>query len=146
MTTALQLVQQATGEMGLAVPTVVAGSTSQDTIQQLALLNAVGYEVARQYPWQALTKQNIFTVSFTTLVGDTTINSSTVSNIASTAGIDTNYQISGTGINQATYVSAVPSGTTLTLSQPATSTNTGATFNLCKVKYAMPSDYDRQID
>jgi hypothetical protein len=40
----------------------------------------------------------------------------------------------------------VPSGTTLTLSQPATAAGTGTTFNLCKVKYAMPSDFDRVID
>jgi hypothetical protein len=59
--TLLQLIQQATGEMGLAVPTVVTGSTNADTIQQLALLNAVGYELLRQHPWQALLKAKINT-------------------------------------------------------------------------------------
>jgi len=53
----LQLIQQATGEMGLAVPTYVAGNTNQDTVQQLALINAAGRELSRQYPWQALNKQ-----------------------------------------------------------------------------------------
>lgn len=146
MTTALALIQQATGEMGLTVPTVVAGSTSQDAIQQLALLNAVGYEVMREYDWQALVKQNIITVTSTTVVGNTTSGSSTISGIASTAGLDTTYAISGTGLNQGTYISAVPNGTTLTLTQQATATATGTTFTLGKVKYAFPSDYDRQID
>lgn len=144
--TMLQLVQQATAEMGLAVPTQVAGSLSQDTIQQLALLNAVGYELYRQYEWQQMVGQNIFQVSVITVVGDSTDGSYTLTNIASTAGIDNTYQVSGVGINQATYINDVPSGTTLTLSQPATSSNVGATYTLTKVKYAMPSDYDRQID
>lgn len=144
--TMLQLVQQATAEMGLAVPTQVAGSLSSDTIQQLALLNAVGYELYRQYQWQAMTGQNIFQVSVSTITGDTTSGSSSLTNITSTAGLDSTYQVSGLGINQATYVSAVPDANTLTLSQPATSTNTGATYTLTKVKYSMPADYDRQID
>lgn len=144
--TVLQLVQRASAEMGLAVPTVVVGSTNADAIQQLALANALGRELMRQFQWQAVSSQYIFTVQSTTVVGDTTTGSSTITNIASTAGIDTTYQISGNGINQATYVSAVPGPTSLTISQPATSDNTGATFTLSKVKYAMPSDYDRQID
>lgn len=144
--TLLQLVQQAMGEMGLAEPTVVASSADDQVKQCMRLLNAAGYELARQHPWQAMNKQYIFTVSFTTLSGNTTLGSSTVSGIASTAGIDATYQISGVGINQATYISAVPSGTTLTLSQPATATATGTTFNLCKVKYPAPTDYDRKID
>lgn len=146
MTTMLQIVQQAAGEMGLAVPSVVAASQSADTIQQLALLNAAGYEISREYDWQALVKSNIQTTTSTTVTGNTTAGSLTVSGIASTSGLDATYQISGTGINQATFITAVPSGSTLTLSQPATATATGTTFTLGKVKYAMPSDYDRKID
>ena len=134
------------GELGLIVPSVVAASSDDQVLQFLRLLNAAGYELSRQHPWQALNKTKIISVSYTTLVGNTTSGSSTVSGIASTAGIDTTYQISGTGINQATYIDAVPSGTALTLSQPATATATGTTFNLCKVKYAMPTDFDRVID
>jgi len=144
--TMLQLIQAATGEMGVPVPTYVAGNTNQDVIQQLALLNAVGREIARQYIWQAITKQYILTVSYTTITADTTSGSTSLTNCSSIAGIDSTYQISGTGLNQATFVSGTPSGTTITLSQPATSTNTGQTYTLGKVRYSMPSDYDRQID
>lgn len=142
----LQIVRAATGEMGLTVPTVVAGSTSPDTIQQLALLNAVGRQLMREYDWQGLVKQNIITVTYTTITGDTTSGSSTITNIADTTGLSSSYAITGTGINQGTYISAVPSSTTLTLTQPATATGTGITFTLGKVKYDFPSDYDRQID
>lgn len=145
MSTLLQLVQQAAGEMGLSVPSVVAGATNTDTLQQLRLLNACGYELMRQHPWQALVKQNIITAIQTTVVGNSTINNNTISGIASTAGLDTTYMISGTGINQGTYVSAVGANS-LTLSQLATASGTGTTFTLSKVKYAMPSDYDRPIN
>lgn len=142
----LQLVQQATAELGLAVPTAVASSTNQDTIQQLALLNAVGYEVVREHPWQALNKAYIFTVDVITITGDTTDGSSNLTNASSISGIDTNYQIQGSGLNQACYVNSAPSGSAIPLSQPATGTFTGQTYTLTKVKYSLPSDYDRQID
>lgn len=144
--TMLQLIQRATGEMGLSVPSSVAGNSTQDVVQQLALLNAVGNELARQHEWQALNKAYTFTVQFSTITGDTVVDTSNLTNASSISGIDATYQISGLGINQATYVSAAPSGSTIPLSQPATSTNTTATYTLTKVKYAMPSDYDRQID
>ena len=142
----LQLVQQATAEMGLAVPTAVDSSTNQDTIQQLALLNAVGYEIVREHPWQALNKAYIFQVDVITITGDVTDGSSNLTNASSISGIDTNYQITGIGLNQACYVNSAPSGTTIPLSQPATATATGNTYTLTQVKYSMPSDYDRQID
>lgn len=146
MATMLQLVQQATGEMGLAVPTAVASSTASDTVQQLALLNAVGYELKSKYQWQALNKAYIFTVSTASITGDTVLGTSNITNASSISGLDTTYQISGTGINQATYIASAPSGATIPLSQPATVTATGSTFTLTKVKYSMPSDYDRIID
>lgn len=146
MTTMLQLVQQATGELGLSVPTAVASSTNADTIQQLALLNAVGHELLRQHPWQALNKAYTFTVSYTSITGNVTLASSNLTNASSISGIDTTYQITGSGLNQACYVASAPSGNTIPLSQPATGTYTGSTYTLTKVKYALPSDYDRQID
>ncbi len=146
MTTMLQLVQQATAEMGLAVPTAVASSTNTDTIQQLALLNAVGYEVQRKHPWQAMNVPYIFTVSVSTITANTTLNSSNLTNCSSIVGIDSTYQISGLGINQACYVTGTPSGNTIAMTQPATSSNTGATYTLTKVKYSMPAGFDRQID
>ena len=146
MTTMLQIIQRATGEMGLNVPSSVAGNQTQDVVQQLALLNAVGNELAREYQWQALSKSYLFTVAFSTITGNTVVSTSNLTNASSISGIDTTYQVSGPGINQATFVASAPSGTTIPLSQPATSTNTGSTYTLTKVRYAMPSDYDRQID
>lgn len=145
MATMLQLVQQATGELGIPVPTTVAGNTATDTTQQLALLNAVGYELTKAYPWEQLNKQHIITVSYTTITAETTSGSTSLTNCSSIAGIDNTYQITGAGINQATYVNSTTAPSTITLSQPATSTNTGQTYTLGKVKYTLPSDYDRPI-
>lgn len=144
--TMLSLIQQATGEMGLSIPTYVAGNNQQDVVQQLSLLNAVGREVSRDYIWQSLTKQNIITVSYTSITADTVAGSNNLINCSSIAGIDNTYQLTGAGINQATYVTGTPAGSTIVMSQPATSSNVGQTYTFGKVKYAMPSDYDRQID
>jgi hypothetical protein len=134
--------------MGLAVPSSVAGNTTADVVQQLALLNSVGYELQRKpdMGWQALQKAYLVTVSTTTITGNTVAGSSNVTNASSIVGLDTTYQITGNGINQATYIQSAPSGSTIPLSQPAIVTATGTTFTLTKVKYAMPSDYDRVID
>lgn len=146
MANVLQLVQQATAEMGLPVPATLAGNTSRDAVQFLALINAVGYELQREFIWQALNKQYIFDVEVITLTGDTVNGVAEITNASSIVGVDDTYQIVGTGINQATYVLGTPAGATIGLTQPATQTATGSTFTLTKSKYTMPSDYDRQID
>lgn len=147
MATMLQLIQQATGELGLAVPTLVAGSTTQDTIQQLALLNAVGYELQRQFDWQALETEYRFTTSYLATTGTWTTSSAVVTGIPDTSTLSAGtWMVSGTGIPQDTYIQSVNSSTQVTLSQTPTAAGTAATINFGKTKYTMPSDYDRPID
>lgn len=144
--TLLEIVQRAAGELGLTVPSSVVGNQALDVTQLYYLVNGLGNDLMRGYIWQSANAQHIVTVTYTTITGDTTLNSSSLTNVSSISGIDTNYGVAGAGINQACYVASAPSGTTIPLSQPATSTNVGATYTLTKVKYAMPSDYDRQIN
>lgn len=146
MATLLQLVQQATAEMGIAVPTAVVGNTNQQVIQLLALTNAVGYEVQREHQWQRMTQEHVFTTEYTETTGDLTSGSTTITNIPSTAGLDSTYQVMGTGINNATNVATVPSGTSVTITQAATASGTGVSLTFGKVKYDFPSDFDRLID
>ena len=146
MATMLQLIQQATAEMGLAVPTSVAGQTSTDTVQQLALLNAVGYEVQREYDWQKLITEYVFTTSYTTTTGDLTAGSAVITNIPSTTGLSTSYQVVGSGVNNATNIASVDSSTQVTMTQAATASGTGVSLTFAKVKYPFPSDFDRLID
>jgi hypothetical protein len=57
--TALQIVQQACGELGLPVPDAVAGTTEETNIQMLALLNSAGYDLAANYQWEELTRTQL---------------------------------------------------------------------------------------
>jgi hypothetical protein len=141
----LQLVQQATTELGLTVPTAVASSTSSDIVQILGLLNAVGYELQREYEWQAINKEYRFTTVFYQYTGDSTASSTSLTGMSSIVGLDSNFMVTGTGINQDTYVSSAV-GATVTLDQAATVTATGTTFTFGQTKYSLPSDFDRQVD
>lgn len=146
MATMLQLIQQATGEMGLSVPSSVAGNTTADTVQQLALLNAVGYEVQRKFEWQAMTKVNYFNTAALSTTGTVTDGSAVVTGIPDTSTLSTLYQVTGNGINTNVFIQSVDSSTQVTLTQECTASATGETLTFSKTKYAMPSDYDRQID
>ena len=145
-TTMLQLIQQATGEMGLSVPTAVAGNTNQDVVQQLALLNAVGYELTRKYQWQALNKLNLFQTNYLTTTGTVTSGSAIITALGSTSGLSARYQGVGTGLLQNDQIVSVDSATQVTMNQQATTSGTGVSITFSQTQYAMPSDYDRQVD
>jgi hypothetical protein len=142
----LALIQQATGEMGLGPPTYVAGNTSDDTIQWLALLNSVGYELIREYEWQALCTEYRFNTAYTATTGTISNGSAVITGIPSTTGLTTAYMVVGAGIPADTYILSVDSGTQVTMTQPATDAGTAQVITFCKTKYAFPSDYDRPID
>ena len=145
-TTLLQLVEQATGEMGLAVPTTVAGNTNTDVIQIRSLINAVGYELTRKYQWQALNKLNLFQTNFLSSTGDVTSGSAIITNIPDTSTLTTQYQAVGAGILQNSNIISIDSSTQVTLDREANATATTVSITWSQTKYSMPSDYDRQID
>jgi len=144
-TTMLQLVTQVTNELGVSTPTAVASNSNQDVIQILALMNAAGYEFLRRHDWRELTKRYTFTSEYTQTTGDVTENTYTITNIPSTAGLDTTYQVVGNGISNACYIESVDSGTQVTVNLPSTGTYTGATITFEKVMYALPSDYESAV-
>ena len=144
--TMLQLVQQATAELNLAVPSFVVGNTSQDVQQVLALMNASGYELTKEYDWQALEKEYRFYTQYVATTGNTTANSYTVTGIPSTTGLTTQYSITGTAVNQDTYVSVVNSSTQVTMSQMASTTTSGGTINFSQTIYDLPSDFETITD
>ena len=140
--TMLQLVQQVTNELGVSTPNSVAGNTNQDIIQILALMNASGYELLRRADWQELTKQYQFYTQYTQTTGNWTTAARTITGIPSTAGLSTNYQVVGTGIGNATYITSVDSLTQVTVSQDFTQAGgTNATVYFQQVKYDLPSGY-----
>jgi hypothetical protein len=141
----LQIIQAATGQLGIPTPTLVAGSTATDTIQLLALLNQLIDDLLREYDWQALCVEYRFTTQFLSTTGTLVANSPTITALAATTGIDDTYQVAAEGVNNDTYVQTLDSPTQVTMTQAASASGTVA-INFCKTKYAMPADYDRMID
>lgn len=150
--TMLQLVQQVTAELNLAVPTYVQGNTSQDVQQVLALMNAAGYELVKETDWQGLEVEYRFYTDAVTFVGDTiSDNSYNIIVTGNATALNNNYSITGTGINQDTYVNSVTydSGlnkSTIVMSQLASGTYTGVTFTFSQTKYDLPPDFETITD
>ena len=146
--TMLQLVQQVTAELNLAVPTFVAGNQSQDVQQILALMNGAGYDLVKEYNWQALQVQYRFYTQAINTTG-TTVNGSTVLQIDEAidlSGVTTQWQVTGTNINQDTNVVSVNNTTkTIVLSQMASGTGSGEIV-LAQTAYSLPADFETITD
>jgi hypothetical protein len=142
----LQLVQQVTAELNLAVPAYVVGNPSQDVQQILALMNRAGYDLIKEYDWQALEVEYRFYTTAVTTTCDTTNGSYTLTNIPSTTGLDSTYSIVGTSIPQDTYVNNVTSSTSLTSTQLASATSVGGSVTFSKTIYPLPPDYETITD
>ena len=145
--TMLQLVQQVSAELNLAVPTYVAGNTNQDVQQILALMNGSGYDLLKEYDWQALQVQHRFytqaiTTNATTVDGSTLL---TVDGGTDISGVTSQWGITGYNINQDTNVVTIDSPTTLTMSQMASGTGTGSVV-LAQTAYDLPADFETITD
>ena len=139
--TMLQMVQQVTAELNLAVPTYVAGNPSQDVQQVLALMNGQGYDLIKEYDWQALQVQYRF---YTQAINcdATTVNGSTTMVVepgVDLSAVSKQWQVTGNNINQDTNVVSV-TGQTVTISQQASGTGTGAIV-LAQTAYTLPPDF-----
>jgi len=139
--TMLQMVQQVTAELNLAVPTYVVGNPSQDVQQVLALMNGQGYDLIKEYDWQALQVQYRF---YTQAINcnATAIDGSTL--LVVDPGVDITavtkqWQITGNNINQDTNVVSV-AGQDITMSQMASGTGNGAVV-LAQTAYTLPADF-----
>ena len=144
--TMLELVQQVTAELNLAVPTYVAGNTSQDVQQILALMNRAGYDLVKEHDWQALELEYRFYTTAITTTCNTTNGSYLLDNIPSTTGLDNTYSIVGTSVPQDTYVDEVLTSTSLNTSQLSSATSTGGTVTFSKTIYDLPPDYETITD
>lgn len=66
----LDIVQDATSEIGIVSPNQVVGNTDQQIKQLLQLANAEGKRLARRYRWQVLQKEATFTTVATASQGN----------------------------------------------------------------------------
>jgi hypothetical protein len=144
----LQLVQQTTAELNLAVPSFVVGNTSQDVQQILALMNGAGYDLLKEYDWQALQVQyRFYTQSLT--ANATTVNGSY--NLTFAAGTDlsnvtSQWQLQGYNIPQDTYVVSA-NNTTKVVVMSQFATGDGVQSVVCaQTAYDLPADFETITD
>ena len=143
--TMVQLITECTQELGIPTPSTVAGNNSQDVVQLLALMNACGYELLRRADWRELTRQHTFYTEATTATGSWAEGVAVITGLASTAGLDTTYQVQGDGIPNATDITGV-GPTSVTINYQPTSTQVNAQVIFQKVKYDLPADYNSTVN
>jgi len=144
--TMLQMVQQVAAELNLPVPSYVVGNQSQDVQQILALLNGAGYDLVKEFDWQALQVQYRF---YTQAIScnATSINNSTLLTVdagVDLTGVDSQWGITGYNINQDTNVVTV-NGQQITMSQMASGSGNGAIV-LAQTAYDLPFDFEAITD
>jgi hypothetical protein len=144
--TMLQLVQQVTAELNLAVPTYVQGNPSQDVQQVLALMNAAGKELTKEYDWQALEKEYRFYTNFVNTIGSCVQNGYVITGIPSTAGLNSNYMVTGNSFPQDTYIVSVDSLNQVTVNQKCSATQIEQSVLFSQTIYPLPTDYETITD
>jgi hypothetical protein len=144
--TMLQLVQQVTSELNLAVPSYVIGNQSQDVQQVLALMNGAGYELTKEYDWQALSKPFRFYTQYLTTTGSCLNGSYQITGLADTTGIDSNYTVVGSSFPQDTQVVSVDSPTQVTVSQKCSADQFNQSVQFSRTIYPLPDDYETITD
>ena len=144
--------QQTTAELNLAVPTYVAGNTNQDVQQVLALMNRAGYDLVKEYDWQALEKEYRFYTQFVNTTGSSTTNGYLITNVQNFVAqdgtdIDSNYMVTGNSFPQDTYVVSIDKvAKTVLVNQKCSGDQTDASVLFSKTKYTLPPDFETITD
>lgn len=147
--TLLQIIQNVYNELSLGQnpPTSIIGNSDSQIRQLLALANREGKNFYNQgfgrEGWQALRRQNIFTINAVSgLTGTFTKGSAVVTSITpNTTGITTVMSpYATTYISVDTLVSSIDSSSQITMSTPALASGTGQSFFCGQTTYPLPSD------
>ena len=100
----------------------------------------------RRFDWRELTKQHTFYTEATSTTGTWSTSSYTITGIPSTAGLSTSYQVQGTGIPNATYITAVTGTNAVTINYKPTQAAVDGQLIFQKVKYDLPADYNSTVN
>jgi hypothetical protein len=146
--TMLQMVQQTAAELNLAVPSFVVGNTSQDVQQILALMNGAGYDLLKEWDWQALQVQyRFYTQSITT--DATTVNGSTILTVdgaTDISNVDSQWQLTGYNIPQDTYVVSANNTTKEIIMSQMASGDGVQSVVIAQTAYDLPADFEAITD
>ena len=142
--TLLELIQSVADELALNRPALVIGSADPQTRQLLALLNRLGSDLSRQYDWQKLNKEHVFTTVSYTRTGTVTAGSPVVTSV-DTTGLSNRFGVMGNGIAPFAQIVTVDSTTQVTMTMPATESGTVA-LEFPQVEYPLPSDWSKPLN
>jgi hypothetical protein len=142
--TLLELIQSVADELALNRPALVIGSADPQTRQLLALLNRLGSDLSRQYDWQELNKEHVFTTVSYTRTGTVTSGSPVVTTV-DTTGLSNRFGVMGNGIAPFAQIVTVDSTTQVTMTMPATESGTVA-LEFPQVEYPLPSDWSKPLN
>src|SRR5574343_1190772 len=145
MATLIQNVQDVCLELGLPSPSAAATSTDDQVLQIVAMMNRVGDTLVTELDSQLLAKEYRFTTEYYQYTGNVTAGSSVITGLSSVAGLSDDFIVIGEGVMQDSAITAVGVNTA-TMSIPATATATGVTLTFGRVRYDMPSDYERIVN
>jgi len=146
--TFLQLMQQASDELGIPQPSQIIGAVDDQSRQLLAIAIREGKEFSVMANgsggWQNLHKEYVFFTEVNSpTTGDITDGSRVITNIPSTTGIVANtWFVDGTGLPIKAKVVSVDSGTQVTIDRPVTETTAGVALTFAKSGYDLPSDFE----
>ena len=142
------MVQQTAAELNLAVPSYVVGNTSQDVQQILALMNGAGYDLLKEWDWQALQVQyRFYTQSITT--DATTVNGSTILTVdgaTDISNVDSQWQLTGYNIPQDTYVVSANNTTKEIIMSQQASGDGVQSIVIAQTAYDLPADFEAITD
>lgn len=149
--TLLSLTQSACAELGLAVPGIVAGATDAQTVQMLALMNAVGADLLTRAQWTALQTQAVINVpAVTQTTGLVVSGDAYVYNMPTfPTGPVTSFILSGDGIpTSARGVDSAsgPGGITVEIDMEATASGTDVAITIARDTFDVPADFDGFIN
>jgi hypothetical protein len=146
--TLLQLIQQASDELGLPQPSQVLGTVDDQSRQLLALAIREGKDFSAMANgsggWQKLHKEYVFfTQVNSATTGDITSGSTIVTGIGDLTSVTADtWFVSGTGLADKAKVVSVDSGTQVTLDRPCTATTSGVELTFAQGGYDLPSDLE----
>jgi len=84
--------------------------------------------ITEEYPWAIPTEKSTIAPASISLTGNLTITSPTITGVSSVSGLVANMIVTGTGIPPNTVIVSIPTSSTITLSNPASSTIPSSPF------------------
>src|SRR5260370_13310489 len=148
--TLLSICRQVAGEVPVAKPSILVGSTDNTASLLLALAQAEGEALSRrpQSGWVAQILEYTFTTNSLSTTGNINSGVLALTGLGSTTGVAAGWIASGPGIPANARIATVDSSSQVTLAAgfAPTASATGAAIVFSQVDFALPSDYPPLID